>query len=711
MIGVSGNVGGRLSGFLLAGFLGMACGHAVVAAGVLTPVAGSTASMIKLASMAEQAFDPARLLISGLVGVEAELPLATAEAHVMQALHAAEPARTAWRDVARLAEQAGDPRAQMRAVEQQAEMTLLLSDYKGASVLADALLALARHNHSRAYEASALGYFGVIARRRGDLDTALENYNASIVMLREGNDEFRLALMIGNLGTVFRDRGNFARALELQLEALGIRERIGDHLETSLRNIALLYRELEDTDSARSYFERALAAVDRHTNPERYASVIGSYASLLNDVGDHAAALTAANDALEIDTGLGNRSNQGLERLEVGRALHGLKQDIEASDQLDSALEIGRQLGQHEIVARALLSLAEINQIQHNSLRARGMIDEAIAGLEAALLRPQLARAYALREKIALADHDPDAALRFLRLFSEQRELLIGTRASRQLSDLQARHARAEADKDLALLQKDNELQAARLDKQNVEQRVSLVGMAGLAVALLLFAWRFHGMRQLNSALHMKNTEIDAKSRDLAHANLALEQRAVELYRAAISDPLTGVYNRSHLRTCIEERIAHCVRTTTSLAVLLIDFDHFKQINDRLGHLYGDRVLLTGVASMRQSLRPEDILGRFGGEEFVIMLEGDRADSAWDIAENLRSHVQRSLAAKDTKGIAVTVSIGLARLADLGEPSNMTVDALLDAGDRAMYQAKSAGRNRVARFSKDAPAHGEIVNA
>src|SRR5690606_34517061 len=149
-------------------------------------------------------------------------------------------------------------------------------------------------------------------------------YTAAIQILREGGAEFRLALMLGNLGTVFRDRGNFARALELQLESLAMRERIGDYTETSLRNIALLYREIEDVDSARSYFERALVAVDRQANPERFAPILGSYASLLNDIGDHAAALKAANEALAIDTRLGNRSNQGLEQLEVGRALFGL---------------------------------------------------------------------------------------------------------------------------------------------------------------------------------------------------------------------------------------------------------------------------------------------------------------------------------------------------------------------------------------------------
>jgi diguanylate cyclase (GGDEF)-like protein len=676
------------------------------AAGPATPPQ-STVDSIALAAHARRFLEMPHLLLASLAGIEADLAMTTAEAHLMESLHALEPARLAWMQVARLAQQAGDHQSEMGAIQRQAEMTFLLSDYEAASTLAGTLLELARQTHSRNFEASALGYFGVIARRRGDLDEALEKNTAAIELLRDGGDEFRLALMLGNLGTVYRDRGNFARALELQLEALAIRERIGDHLETSLRNIALLYREIEDTDAARDYFERALVAVDRDGNPERYAPVVGSYASLLNDVGEHEAALKAANEALSIDIPLGNRSNEGLERLEAGRALRGLERNDEASEQLESALDIGRTLGQHEIVARALLSLAEINQAQHNSLRARGMIDEAIAGLESALLRPQLVQAYAVREKIALAERDPESALRYLRRYAEQRELLLGTRASRQLSDLQARHARAEADKDLVLLQKDNELQTARIEKQDVERRLGIVGMISLGLALLLISWRFYGTYKLNLALRSKNAQVDAQSRALADANTSLQERAKELYQAAISDPLTGVNNRTHLRKLIDERIRICLKSGADLAVLLIDFDRFKQINDGLGHLFGDRVLLAGVASMRSCLDDGDILGRFGGEEFVIALEGERARSAQEIAERLRAKVQDSLATMDTRGIEVTVSIGLAHLSDLLKTDQTDVDALLDAGDRAMYEAKAAGRNRVARFGATAADTGD----
>ncbi|MEP6880852.1 MAG: GGDEF domain-containing protein, partial [Dokdonella sp.] len=177
------------------------------------------------------------------------------------------------------------------------------------------------------------------------------------------------------------------------------------------------------------------------------------------------------------------------------------------------------------------------------------------------------------------------------------------------------------------------------------------------------------------------------------------------------SDPLTGVHNRSHLRELIESRIHQSIETGADLAVLLIDFDRFKQINDQLGHLFGDRVLLAGVASMRACLQDEDILGRFGGEEFVIVLEGSRAQVAEEVAEALRHHVQTSLVSLDTKGIAVTVSIGMARFSDLDGQSPRGVDAFLDAGDRAMYEAKAAGRNRVVVFNEGVTAKRENTRA
>lgn len=669
-----------------------------VVAGV--PVAAAAVDTRGVAKTLDSLFEGLILVGGAILGSRGEFALARIEAHAMSALHAVAAAGEAWHQVETMARAQGDLSEAMYALERETEDALLLSDYARSRELASRLLDTARIAGVKEYEASAHGYFGILARRQGDLDAALNSYETAIGLLADSSNDFRKALILSNFGTVLRDRGDFARALELQLDALAIRERIGDRLETSLRNVALLYREIEDEATARRYFERALASVDRLANPETYAPVLGSYASLLNDIGEHAAALSAASEALQIDLALGNRANQGLERLETGRALFGLGRNEESVQQLEGALEIGRELDQHEIVSRALLHLAEISQVRHDSLRARGMIDEAIAGLEKALLRPQLVQAYAVREKIALAEHDPEGALRFLRRYAEQRELLLGTRAGRQLSDLQARHARAEAEKDLTLLQKDNELQNARLEKQEIEKRLGLVALTSLGLALLLITWRFNGISRLNRTLRLKNSEIDQQSKALAEANSRLEERASQLYQAAITDPLTGVYNRSHLREQVGRMLATSIAARRSLAVLVIDYDSFKQVNDQLGHLFGDRVLVEGIAAIRQCLEHGDIIGRFGGEEFIVVLEGERALAAVGVAEAIRSQVQESLSRLPTHGIAVTVSIGVVRLADLPALEEASVDALFDAGDQAMYRAKAAGRNRVALFSR-----------
>ncbi len=223
--------------------------------------------------------------------------------------------------------------------------------------------------------------------------------------------------------------------------------------------------------------------------------------------GEYPAAQAAAEEALAIDLALGDRPHQGLERLELGRALLGQHENDAAAAELEASLAIGRELGQRETIARSLLHLADIALLEHDRLRAHGLLDEAIAGLEGSRLRPQLAQAYAVREQLARADHDDAAALRFSHKYAAEREELLGIRASRQLGALETRHARAESEQRVALLAKDNELQSALLAKQQTDRRASYVAMGGLGILVLLLAWRFVGVNRLNRALEDATTK------------------------------------------------------------------------------------------------------------------------------------------------------------------------------------------------------------
>mgnify|MGYP003673627094 CR=1 FL=1 len=165
-----------------------------------------------------------------------------------------------------------------------------------------------------------------------------------------------------------------------------------------------------------------------------------------------------------------------------------------------------------------------------------------------------------------------------------------------------------------------------------------------------------------------------------------------ELSEMAARDPLTGLLNRREMARLLDEEIVRATRYGRNLALLWIDFDHFKNINDLYGHAAGDAVLKAVSALLAESVRSADSVGRFGGEEFVILLPEMDYREALDTAERLRrlvSDAPQSLGSGNT--VALTVSIGVSVFPDHGE----SADTLCAAADRAMYQAKADGRNQV----------------
>jgi len=155
----------------------------------------------------------------------------------------------------------------------------------------------------------------------------------------------------------------------------------------------------------------------------------------------------------------------------------------------------------------------------------------------------------------------------------------------------------------------------------------------------------------------------------------------------AITDPLTGAYNRRHLQEYLAHHVAPTGRAANGDALLAIDIDHFKSINDEHGHAVGDQVLCRMVAAIGARKRVGDLLFRTGGEEFVLLLPRTGLQAAQGVAEDLR---QRLAQAELIPGRTVTVSIGLSALA-----SGQSVDAWLKSADAALYEAKRQGRNRV----------------
>jgi two-component system cell cycle response regulator len=158
----------------------------------------------------------------------------------------------------------------------------------------------------------------------------------------------------------------------------------------------------------------------------------------------------------------------------------------------------------------------------------------------------------------------------------------------------------------------------------------------------------------------------------------------------AVTDGLTNLSNRKHFDTQLAEEIQRAHRHSRELSILMLDIDHFKTINDVHGHLAGDRVIAGLAHLLRQRLRSDDKLGRYGGEEFCAILPETGLEPAATIAETLRTMVATHPFPIDTQRLTVTVSIGAAAL----QPHMQSSD-IYRAADEMLYRAKSEGRNKV----------------
>jgi diguanylate cyclase (GGDEF)-like protein len=185
------------------------------------------------------------------------------------------------------------------------------------------------------------------------------------------------------------------------------------------------------------------------------------------------------------------------------------------------------------------------------------------------------------------------------------------------------------------------------------------------------------------------------------HARLNTARRILELqeqllatqrllHEQATRDSLTGLWNRAMILESLDRELTRSRRENQPLAVIMADIDHFKHINDMHGHLVGDRVLRQTAHRLMTMLRPYDTVGRYGGEEFLVVLPGCAASAAMTLAERLRQSMEAEPIADNNQTFRVTLSLGVSVW-----DGQITAQELLHSADSALYEAKRGGRNRV----------------
>ncbi|MFQ3664217.1 MAG: diguanylate cyclase [Chloroflexaceae bacterium] len=191
------------------------------------------------------------------------------------------------------------------------------------------------------------------------------------------------------------------------------------------------------------------------------------------------------------------------------------------------------------------------------------------------------------------------------------------------------------------------------------------------------------------------STDLDVLETLAATAAIAIQNARLfnQVQQLATLDALTGVANRRHFFDLARREVERAERYHHPLSLLMIDVDHFKQLNDTYGHITGDQVLRAIAARLRESLRQNDVVGRFGGEEFMVLLPETGREQALQVAERLREAIGGRPVAADERAICVSVSIGVVSCGCGTSP--LTIEQLLKDADEALYVAKRRGRNQI----------------
>ena len=625
--------------------------------------------------------------------VSAERPINEQIDDAMRRAHSGDVdgARLAWRSIADTARESGDTQALDEAERAIADIAFLRGYYAEVIEIYSARLKRARATNDQSVEADALMQFGLVERRQGHLEQARTQLEEALALFRQAKDQHGEGEALTHLGLVLLNQGAFVCAIEVLDATLSLHRAGADvSVDRTYHYLGLLYLSMRDYEEANVQLVRALSEARRLPDPMRASAPLGSLARLSNELGKYADALAYAAEAQAISERFGSTPGLSFSALERGRALLGLGRMKEARKALEESRNLGESVDQERTAADATFTLGRVALAEGDQQTALQLFEIAAPNYEAAGDVPQLLDAYRAMVPLLRDSGDADRALDLSIASMALLEQISGRETSRRIALIEYRHEVEASQRRLEQLARENEITALRLSQQEFVRNVGITVILALLTVSVVLAWLYQRSLQMSRRLVASNAELVDSRVALAASHATLAEKAQALHVAATSDALTGIANRRHVLAVLEKVVASANTHQRKMAVMLIDVDRFKSINDRFGHGVGDRVLCRVVEALKSLLPSQGALGRYGGEEFLLVLPDLDVTSSIALAQAMLVAVRTGHASDEP---IVTLSIGVSVCA----PSEVaSSSALIEAADAALYRAKGAGRDRVA---------------
>jgi diguanylate cyclase (GGDEF)-like protein len=498
----------------------------------------------------------------------------------------------------------------------------------------------------------------------GKAIAAEQEYGNAVVLARQVRDVPLEAETLGNIGYLQYERGAMADALANLQNAYRLSAQLGDEKGRldALSNIANVYADahVAQYDRAIEYYKQLLDEYEKHGQPSDVADTMFNIASTFETKGDFRAAELHYRRALAAFEKLGRAADIAFTRRDLALALMKQGRAAEALPLLDASVAFYE--GHDEENA------AHARQFRGMAYRRVGRLHDALRELDTAR------RFYERENNVRFLEKNvEETALVYSQLgdwraaydASVRHAALAQTLATSRNDELSSRLRVAfdteKKDQENRALARENGLRAVALREAERSGKLQIAVsalIALLAAALAILFWR-----------QVVNTR---------------RMRAM-----AMTDELTRLPNRRHILAAAEIAFDAAKREGRPAAVIVLDIDHFKRINDTWSHAAGDTVLQSVARTCRVALRPADLIGRTGGEEFLVVLHSATAQQAYEIAERLRLAVERLDLSSIAPDLHLTISLGVCVTSDY----NCT--AAIASADSMLYRAKESGRNRV----------------
>ena len=472
-------------------------------------------------------------------------------------------------------------------------------------------------------------------------DQAIPAYLKSLECFAPGDDDDLIATALNGLGGGYLVIGAYPEALQHLLRALNLYRSLGDQIgEAATRsNVGRLYLLLDDAPKALTHLEQALDLAQSTGNRRLEAEIHDNLCNALRQTGQIKLASAHGLRSIEMYQELQYHPGEAEALSSVGDLYLELEDYAQALNFLTLTAEVAQKIGHRQEAARALRRIGTLHARESRLEMALTYLQRGLDAAQESGSRSEVVHCHAELTEVYKKLGDTAAALDHFESFY---------RAERQLFD-------QESDRRLKTIEIIHNVENTRKDAEIYQ---------------------------------LRNVELQREVEERKQAQSALE-------RLATIDTLTGLANRRYFLELAERAFYQAQRYNRPLSVVMIDVDNFKQINDTFGHAAGDQVLAGISKRMQQVLRRSDILGRYGGDEFVVLLPETGQEGARRMTERLREAVARNVETIGNLDLPVSLSVGVSSSFGM---TNITLDQLLQRADKALYTSKQSGRDRVTAF-------------